>query len=89
MAEKTKPVFNKRIFGSVVFENINYGTKTNFVIERVSEWENAEDNSNCHRYYGDEKVAGALLKAKFLPETSMYLASAGINKPLKKLDVTP
>ncbi len=84
MAEKPAPVFNKRIFWDVVFENINYDTKANFVIERVFERGDVDDIRNCRRYYGDEKVTEALLKAKFLPETRMYLASAVINKPLKE-----
>ena len=83
MPEKAKPIFNKRIFWDVVFENINYDTKANFVIERVFERGDVEDIRNCRRYYGDEKVTEALLHAKFLPEHTMYLASAVINKPLK------
>lgn len=80
---ETKPIFNKRIFWDVVFENIDYDKKANFVIERVFERGDVEDIRNCRRYYGDEKVTQALLNAKFLPEMSMYLASAVINKPLK------
>ncbi len=84
MAEKAKPVFNKRIFWDVVFENIDYDTKANFVIERVFERGDVEDIRNCRRYYGDEKITLVLLNAKFLPETRIYLASAVINKPLKE-----
>lgn len=84
MSEKTNPIFNKRIFWDVVFENINYDAKANFVIERVFEWGDVEDIRNCRRYYGDEKVTEALLNAKFLPEHTMYFASAVINKPLKE-----
>ena len=73
---------SKRIFWDVVFENINYDTKANFVIERVFERGDVEDIRNCCRYYGDEKVAEALLNAKFLPEHTMYLASAVIDKPI-------
>ena len=83
MVDLPKPVFNKRIFWDVVFENINYDAKANFVIERVFERGDVEDIRNCRRYYGDKKVAEALLNAKFLSETTMYLASAVINKPLK------
>ena len=83
MIDKPKPVFNKRIFWDVAFENIDYDKKANFVIVRVFERGDVEDIRNCRRYYGDEKVAEALLNAKFLPETTMYLASAVINKPLK------
>ena len=54
MPEKAKPIFNKRIFWDVVFENINYDTKANFVIERIFERGDVEDIRNCRRYYGDE-----------------------------------
>lgn len=83
MNQKPKPIFNKRIFWDVVFENIDYDAKANFVIERVFERGDVEDIRNCRRYYGEDKVTQALLNAKFLPETSMYLASAVIQKPLK------
>ena len=84
MTGKAKPLFSKRIFWDVVFENINYDTKANFVIERVFERGDVDDIRNCRRYYGDEKVIEALLNAKFLPEHTMYLASAVINRPLKE-----
>jgi hypothetical protein len=82
MEEKLKPVFNKRIFWDVVFENIDYDAKANFVIERVFERGDVPDIRNCRRYYGDEKVTEALLNAKFLPEITMYLASAVTGRPL-------
>ncbi len=82
MAVKQKPILNKRIFWDVVFENINYDNKANFVIERVFERGDVEDIRNCRKYYGDKKVRKALLNAKFLPETRMYLASAVINRPI-------
>lgn len=82
MSLKEKPIFNKRIFWDVDFEKIDYDAKANFVIERVFERGDVEDIRNCRRYYGDEKISKALLNAKFLPETRMYLASAVINKPL-------
>jgi hypothetical protein len=78
-----KPLFNKRIFWDVVFENIDYDAKANFVIERVFERGDVEDIRNCRRYSGDEKVAKALLNAKFLSKPVMYLASAVIDRPLK------
>jgi hypothetical protein len=82
MEEKLKPIFNKRIFWDVVFEKIDYDAKANFVIERVFERGDVEDIRNCRRYYGDEKVTQALLNAKFLPEITIYLASAVIDRPL-------
>lgn len=83
MKSKTAPVFNKRIFWDVDFEKLDYDTKYRFVIERVFDRGDVEDIRNCRRYYGDEKVAEVLLNAKFLSETTMYLASAVINRPLK------
>ena len=82
MEQKAKPIFEKRIFWDVNFENIDYDAKANFVIERVFDRGDVQDIRNCRRYYGDEKVTEALLNAKFLTKTSMYLASAVINKPL-------
>lgn len=83
MDEKNKPIFHKRIFWDVDFEKIDYDAKANFVIERVFERGDVPDIRNCLRYYGDEKVEEALLNAKFLSLTRMYLASAVINRPLK------
>ena len=80
--EKQKPVFEKRIFWDVNFENLDYDAKANFVIERVFDRGDVQDIRNCRRYYGDEKVTESLLNAKFLSETSVSLASAVINKPL-------
>lgn len=84
MPEKSKPVFHKRIFWDVDFENIDYDSKYKFVIERVFERGDVEDIRNCRRYYGDAKVSEVLLSTKFLPETRMYLASAVINKPVSE-----
>lgn len=83
MARKEKPVFHKRIFWDVDFENLDYDKKANFVIERVFERGDVPDIRNCRRYYGDEKVTTALLNAKFLPKITMYLAAAVIDRPLE------
>ncbi|MFH0841530.1 MAG: hypothetical protein V1903_02800 [Bacteroidota bacterium] len=84
MEEKTKPIFNKRIFWDVNFEQIDYDAKANFVIERVFERGDVDDIRQCRRYYGDEKVTSALLNAKFLPEHRIHLASAVTGKPLNE-----
>ena len=84
MNKKQKPVFNKRIFWDVNFEQIDYDAKANFVIERVFERGDVEDIRQCRRFYGDEKVTEALLNAKFLPLHTIYLASAVINKPIEE-----
>jgi hypothetical protein len=82
MNQKQKPIFNKRIFWDVNFEQIDYDAKASFVIERVFERGDVEDIRNCRRYYGDEKVTDALLKAKFLPLHTIHFASAVIDKPI-------
>lgn len=82
MGQKEKPVFEKRIFWDVDFENLDYNAKAKFVIERVFERGDVPDIRNCRRYYGDEKISEVLLNAKFLPETRMYLAAAVIVKPI-------
>ncbi|MEX2567463.1 MAG: hypothetical protein WD431_16075 [Cyclobacteriaceae bacterium] len=82
MDKKEKPVFEKRIFWDVDFAKLDYDVKANFVIERVFERGDVQDIRNCRRYYGDEKISEALLKAKFLPEMTMYLAAAVIDKPI-------
>ena len=81
-APKKKPVFERRIFWDVNFDNLDYDGKANFIIERVFERDDVEDIRQCRRYYGDEKVADALLKAKFLPLHTIYLAAAVIDHPI-------
>ena len=81
---KSKPIFHKRIFWDVNFENIDYNAKASFVIERVFERGDVDDIRNCRRYYGDDSVREALLKAKFLTLTTLYLASAVIDRPIQQ-----
>lgn len=64
MESKKQPVFDKRIFWDVRFENIDYDKKAIFVIERVFERGDVEDIRQCRRYYGDDKVSEVLLNAK-------------------------
>ena len=82
MSSKQKPVFQRRIFWDVDFDRLDYDGKANFIIERVFERGDVEDIRNCRRYYGDEKVAHALLNAKFLPLHTTSLAAAVIDRPL-------
>ncbi|HPR60189.1 MAG TPA: hypothetical protein PLF35_04540 [Prolixibacteraceae bacterium] len=78
-----KPLFNKRIFWDVDFEQLDYHEKANFVIERVFERGDIDDVKNCRRFYGDKKVAEALLNAKYLPVQTIFFASAIIDKPIE------
>jgi len=81
---KPKPIFHKRIFWDVNFENIDYDAKARFVIERVFERGDVEDIRICRQYYGDDKVSEILLTAKWLPLHRIYLASAVIDKDLNQ-----
>jgi hypothetical protein len=73
---KEKPVFNKRIFWDVNFENIDYDAKANFVIERVFERGDVPDIRACRRYYGDDKVKETLLNAKSICDRRLHLIAA-------------
>lgn len=83
MTDKIKPVLHRRIFWDVDVDKLDYDAKANFVIERVIERGDVDDIRNCRRYYGDEKVREALLNAKFLPLSRIYLASAVIDRPIE------
>jgi len=83
MPQKVRPVFDKRIFWDVNFENIDYDAKAHWVIVRVFERGDVPDIRNCRRYYGDELVSEALLNAQFLMLKTLYLASAVIGKPIE------
>lgn len=80
---KHKPVFDKRIFWDIAFENLDYDDKVSFIIERVFERGDVEDIRQCRRYYGDERIRTVLMNAKYLPLDRIYLASAVIEEPLK------
>jgi hypothetical protein len=78
-----KPQFQRRIFWDVDFDNLDYDKYANFVIERVFDRGDVDDIRQCRRYYGDEKVAEALLNARYLMFKTIYLASAVIDKPIE------
>lgn len=82
MPSKKIPIFNKRIFWDINFENLDYDNKVNFIIERVFERGDVEDIRQCRRYYGDEKISNALTKAKWLSLQTIYLASAVLSNEL-------
>lgn len=77
-----KPYFYKRIFWDVDTDKLDYEKKAEFIIERVFGRGDVEDIRYCRRYYGDERIRGVLLNAKYLPEMRISLASAILNEPL-------
>ncbi len=80
--KKQKPVFNRRIFWDVDFDALDYDKYERFVIERVFERGDVDDIRQCRRYYGDAKVGEVLTTAKWLPERTVYLASAILDNEL-------
>lgn len=81
---RNKPIFDKRIFWDVNFENLDYDAKAHFVIVRVFERGDIEDIRQCRRYYGDKLVKKALLEAKYIMLHRLYLAAAVIDEPIQK-----
>ncbi|WP_436416000.1 DUF6922 domain-containing protein [Petrimonas sp.] len=79
-----KPVFEKRIFWDVDFESIDYDKSAKFVIQRVFERGDVSDIRECRRYYGIEKITKILLNVRYLPEKTLYLAAALLNKDLNE-----
>ncbi len=82
MADTPKPFDNPRIFWDVDYTKMDYHAKANFIIERVFERGDVQDIRNCRRYYGDEKVTAALLKAKFLSFETISLVAACLDKKM-------
>ena len=74
-----KPYDNKRIFWDVDYTKLDFENRASFIIERVFERGDVEDIRQCRRFYGDEKVANALLHAKWLMPQTVHLASALFN----------
>ena len=77
-----QPVFNKRIFWVVKFEELNYDKSAAFIIQRVFERGDVDDIRTCRRYYGDDKISAVLIEARWLPLHTIYLASALFNNEL-------
>ncbi|HPL46329.1 MAG TPA: hypothetical protein PL132_12300 [Prolixibacteraceae bacterium] len=56
MEKRNKPIFNKRIFWDVHFEEIDYDDKASFVFCSVFERGDVEDIRQCRRYYWDGRT---------------------------------
>ena len=83
MEKPDKPFDHPRIFWDVDHSKMDYELRANFIIERVFERGDVQDIRYCRRYYGDERVQEALLKAKYLPLHRTHLVSAIFDKPLE------
>lgn len=80
---RPRPQLSRRVFWDVDYDKVDFDAKANFVIERVFERGDVEDIRQCRRFYGDEKVVDALLKAKFLRLDTLHFVSAIFEKPLE------
>jgi hypothetical protein len=78
---KPLPIFARRIFWDVDFDKLDYDGKASFIIERVFDRGDVEDIRQCRRYYGDERVIDALLKAKFLRLDTLHFVAGLFEKP--------
>lgn len=81
--EKAKPIFHKRLFWDVVFENIDYDEKKRFVIERVFDRGDLPDITQARRYYGDEMIIEILTTAKYLFEETTRFCAGYFDVPLE------
>lgn len=79
---KAKPIFNKRIFWDVNFENMDYDKYSGWIIERVFDRGDVEDIRQCRRYYGDDAIRNALTNAKWLRLQTIYFACALLGNEL-------
>ena len=82
MAGARQPIFNRRIFWDVNFDELDYDKKAVFVIERVFERGDVPDIRACRAYYGDDKIREALTNAKWLSLQTIYLACAVLDNEL-------
>lgn len=82
MSKPTKPELNPRIFWDIRFEELDYEKYANFIIERVFERGDVDDIRQVRRFYGDEKVKTALLKAKYIPEHKWGLVESIVEEPI-------
>ncbi len=82
MTKPDKPFYDKRIFWDVDSEKMDVMAKANFIIERVFERGDVEDIRYCRRFYGDDAIKNALVKAKWLSLSTIYLAAAILNNKL-------
>ena len=73
--QKQKLILPKHLFWDVVYENIDFDEKKNFVIIRVFERGDFSEITAIRRYYGDEVIMNAVTNAKYIDEeTSNFLA---------------
>ncbi|GHT76736.1 hypothetical protein AGMMS50262_15770 [Bacteroidia bacterium] len=76
------PVFHSRLFWDIDMNQLNYDTRSDFIIERVFERGDVDDIRQCRRYYGDKQIQEALTSAKWLSLETIYLAVAILNNNL-------
>jgi hypothetical protein len=79
-----KPVFDKKLFWDVGFDQSDLKKYPQQIIVRVFERGTIDDVKKLKNYYGDKKIKEEIKKAKWIePETLQFLAAI-YNIPLKK-----
>ena len=81
MEKPPKPYDHPRIFWDVDFNTLDFQHHAAFIIVRVFDRGDVDDIRYCRRFYGDQVVREHLLKAPFLSEKRLSLASAIISEP--------
>ena len=73
-----KPVFHKRIFWDVDFENLDDDNRHKFAIEPVFDRGDVDDIRQGRRYDGDALIKEVLVNAKWLSYCSVTLCGLAI-----------
>ena len=73
--EKQKLILPKHLFWDVVYEDIDFDKKKNFVIVRVFERGDFPEITKVRRYYGDEAILKSITTAKFIEEETFNFLS--------------
>ena len=82
--EKQKLILPKHLFWDVVYEDIDFDEKKNFVIVRVFERGDFPEITKVRRYYGDETILNSITTAKFIDEETFNFLSLYYDIPKEK-----
>ncbi|MEO8852381.1 MAG: hypothetical protein ABI359_01290 [Ginsengibacter sp.] len=73
---------SKQAFWDVDMDKLDYEKNADYIIAKVFDNGSMEDIMEITAWYGDDKVAKALMDAPYLKEITMVLASKLFNIPI-------
>ncbi|MEO8820579.1 MAG: hypothetical protein ABI267_04910 [Ginsengibacter sp.] len=73
---------SKQAFWNVDMEKLDYEKNADYIIAKVFDNGSMEDIMEITAWYGDDKVAKALMDAPYLKEITLVLASKFFNIPI-------